>query len=51
LITLVKLSNQSLEKANTKILDLQAFPQHEKSKENMVKDYEKEMRAKDMKHK
>jgi hypothetical protein len=48
LITLVKLSNQQLEKAHTKILELQAFPQNEKNKMKMVGSWEKQMRQKDM---
>ena len=40
LITLVKLSNQQVEKAHTKILELQAFPQEQKSKMKMVDNYE-----------
>lgn len=48
LITLLKLSTQQLEKANTKILELQAFPSNERHKEEMVKDYEKKLRDKDL---
>ena len=48
LITLLKLSNQQLQKANTKILELQVYPQTEKQKEQMLSEYEKQMRQKDL---